>query len=154
MSEIKNLDERWNFFHTGDEIEDFIKKQFRLMQERIDSLQEQVEGGGSHVEPPTSVKNVIIGHGADYASAVFTDTGHSLSTGMHLTQAVSKNDYLFIKVDKTQGILLATTDNDDPTFNSEIQFDAPFTDGDYKVYKKTDAYPRAITARILIVTIN
>ena len=104
--------------------------------------------------PPVQRLSVLVGHGANYGSAVFTDTNRQLAAGMHLTQEVNKNDYLFIKVDKTQGILLATTDNDDPTFNSEIQFDAPFTDGDYKVYKKTDAYPRAITARILIVTIN
>jgi hypothetical protein len=104
--------------------------------------------------PPVQRLSVLVGHGANYGSAVFTDTNRQLAAGMHLTQEVNKNDYLFIKVDKTQGIVLATTDNDDPTFNSEIQFDAPFTDGDYKVYKKTDAYPRAITARILIVTIN
>ena len=96
---------------------------------------------------------VQIGHGTSYATAQFTDTGEQLVAGLHLSQAVSKNDYLFLKIDKRQNISLVTTDNDDPTFNSEIPFDNAVVDGDYKYYKKTDAYPRAITARILIVRI-
>lgn len=96
---------------------------------------------------------VQIGHGTSYATAQFTDTGEQLVAGLHLSQAVSKNDYLFLKIDKRQNISMVTTDNDDPTFNSEIPFDNAVVDGDYKYYKKTDAYPRAITARILIVRI-
>lgn len=98
-------------------------------------------------------KTVQIGHGTDYANAVFADTGRQLEAGMHLTQAVSKNDYLFLKIDKNQKIELVTTDNDNPIFNSEITFDSPVIDGEYKYYKKTDSFPRAITARILIVKI-
>lgn len=96
---------------------------------------------------------VQIGHGTSYATAQFTDTGEQLVAGLHLSQAVSKNDYLFLKIDKRQNISLVTTDNDDPTFNSEIPFDNAVVDGDYKYYKKTDAYPRAITARIIIARI-
>jgi hypothetical protein len=96
---------------------------------------------------------VQIGHGTSYATALFTDTGEQLAAGLHLSQAVSKNDYLFLKIDKRQKIELVTTDNDDPTFNSEIPFDNAVVDGDYKYYKKTNAYPMAITARILIVRI-
>jgi len=105
-------------------------------------------------EPATQKKTVQVGHGTDYSNAVFTDTGEQLTQGMHLTQTVSKGDYLFIKIDKTQSIGLITTDNDDPTFNSEIEFDDPVLDEDYKYYKKTNSYPRAITSRVLLASVT
>ena len=97
---------------------------------------------------------VQIGHGATYSTATFTDTNRQLTQGMHLTQAVNAGDYLFIKVDKQQSIVSATTDNENPMWNTPIAFDNAEVDGNYKYYKTADSYSIGLTARILIVTIS
>ena len=96
-----------------------------------------------------SYLNVLIGHGADYASAQFSDTGEQLRTGLHLSQAVSRNDYVFLMIDSRQAVPLMTTDNDITLFNSEVEFDAPVTSGNYKIYRTAHVISRDITVRLL-----
>lgn len=97
--------------------------------------------------------SVQIGSGVAYQDTLFTNTGLPLTNGMHLSQEVGEGDYLFIKIDKRQSIDKVMTYNPDyPMFDSEIEFDAPVIDGDYKYYKSTGSYRTAITSRITILT--
>ena len=108
----------------------------------------------SVVEAPVQYSTVRIAHGTAFDRAVMRDTGEQLRAGLHLEQAVNAGEYIFLVVDNRQQIRLATTDNTNPAFNTEIEFDTPEAYGDDMVYKTKAAYARAMSARILIVTVS
>ena len=87
-------------------------------------------------------KTVQVGHGTDYANAVFSDTGRQLSNNMYVTIDTNAGDYRFIKVDKRDTV------NNLYLYNAgagifeymEIALNAPVIDGDYKYYQSTNRY--------------
>lgn len=86
--------------------------------------------------------NVQVGHGIDYASAVFTDTGRTLSNNMIVTISKNDGDYLFIKVDKRDTVfnLYSYPGPGLEGWEFSLNLDNPIVEGNYKLYKTINRY--------------
>lgn len=86
--------------------------------------------------------SVLVGHGIDYESAEFTDTGRQLSDNMIVDITLDAGDYIFIKVDNRDIVNNIYIYQGPGLENWEfgLPLDAPILDGDYKCYKTTNRY--------------
>ena len=84
--------------------------------------------------------NVLVGHGSNYESAQFTDTGGSISDNMVVSVTLNAGDYVFIKVDKRDDVsnLFTYPGPDKELFEFAVGLENPVVDGDYKYYRTTN----------------
>lgn len=85
---------------------------------------------------------VQVGHGADYADAMFTDTNRNLSNNMFVNIDKNAGDYIFIKVDKRDTVnnLYIYNEGGGIFEYIEIAMNASVIDGNYKYYQSANRY--------------
>lgn len=95
---------------------------------------------------------VQVGHGANYATALFTDTFETLSNNMQVSIDRNAGDYIFIKVDKNDTVnnLYIYNEGGGIFEYVEIALNAPVIDGNYKYYQSTNRYNTGIAIPYVI----